>query len=316
LIDPFNTYIFRKRVNLGEEYQAILPEFREKYVPDVDARSEDTLLWKPSHLTDQEVEGFLTDIRKASKDEVDTLRSQLRSHSESRTGIITDDEEALLLLLNCRYDREEAIMRWKVFSKGPRVQDQHSMESWSEEELTQFEEGFKKHYKDFFMIHKEFLFSKSVSQIVSFYYKWKKTERHHDFIRSNIIEKRRRLHASDLIERYVEENDDEVEWTSSVTLPPTFDHYEGNSPVHHMNAHFIKSSSYGEGHSSEASSSVTTSDGSLILREDIGEKSQVPSFVIVNETSATNLGNPSLDSPSNNEKRNDIFSFHQDHVSG
>jgi len=48
---------------------------------------------------------------------------------------------------------------------------------WTEAECHAFERGIRKKGKNFYLIHKNFLPSRSVAEIVQFYYLWKKTER-------------------------------------------------------------------------------------------------------------------------------------------
>ncbi|CAI8034291.1 Mesoderm induction early response protein 1 [Geodia barretti] len=52
---------------------------------------------------------------------------------------------------------------------------------WSEEECSEFEEGLRVSGKDFFQLRK-MVPSRSVKELVEFYYIWKKSKRYEDFI--------------------------------------------------------------------------------------------------------------------------------------
>jgi hypothetical protein len=52
---------------------------------------------------------------------------------------------------------------------------------WSEEECGEFEEGLRVSGKDFFQLRK-MVPSRSVKELVEFYYIWKKSKRYEDFI--------------------------------------------------------------------------------------------------------------------------------------
>lgn len=174
--ESMETADWRRSIQVGEEYQAVVPEGLVKY-DDVPAyENEDKIVWDPSRLTDEEVEGYLSAVRAAEA-----------ANKVESSDYIPDNEQALLLLHQCGHKPEEAVRRRKMMS--PKPQEQPT--PWSEEECTHFEEGFKKHYKDFHAIHQEFLSSRSVAEIVQFYYKWKKTERHDEFVRNYRIEKKK-----------------------------------------------------------------------------------------------------------------------------
>ena len=53
-----------------------------------------------------------------------------------------------------------------------------TMTLWSEEECRAFELGLRLYGKDFHMIQQQKVRTRSVGELVQFYYLWKKTERH------------------------------------------------------------------------------------------------------------------------------------------
>lgn len=170
--DSVGTSDWRRSIQVGEDYQAVVPEGLCKY-DDVPAyQNEDKIVWDPSRLPDQEVEEYLTAVRESET---------------TNRDYIPDNEQALLLLHQCGHKPDEAVRRRKMMS--PKPQEQPT--PWSEEECSNFEEGFKKHYKDFQAIQHEVLSSRTVAEIVQFYYKWKKTERHDEFVRNYRIEKKK-----------------------------------------------------------------------------------------------------------------------------
>ena len=82
--------------------------------------------------------------------------------------------QALHLLLQCGYNHEEALRRRRMNAVPPA----ETMTLWSEEECRAFELGLRLYGKDFHMIQQQKVRTRSVGELVQFYYLWKKTERH------------------------------------------------------------------------------------------------------------------------------------------
>ncbi len=59
-----------------------------------------------------------------------------------------------------------------------------TMSLWSEEECKAFETGLRVYGKDFHSIQNQKVGTRSVGELVQFYYLWKKTERHDVFANS------------------------------------------------------------------------------------------------------------------------------------
>ena len=78
------------------------------------------------------------------------------------------------MLLQCGYNYEEALRRRGMNAVPPA----ETMTLWSEEECRAFELGLRLYGKDFHMIQQQKVRTRSVGELVQFYYLWKKTERH------------------------------------------------------------------------------------------------------------------------------------------
>jgi hypothetical protein len=66
-----------------------------------------------------------------------------------------------------------------------------TMSLWSEEECRAFELGLRLYGKDFHMIQSQKVRTRSVGELVQFYYLWKKTERHDVFANNTRLEKKK-----------------------------------------------------------------------------------------------------------------------------
>lgn len=81
---------------------------------------------------------------------------------------------------------------------------------WSEEECRNFESGMRVYGKDFYAIQQSKVRTRRVSELVQFYYLWKKTERHDIFANKTRLEKKKyNLHPglTDFMDRFVEEQE-------------------------------------------------------------------------------------------------------------
>jgi len=111
-----------------------------------------------------------------------------------------------LLLLQCGYNTEEALRRKRMNAVPPA----DTMSLWSEEECRAFETGLRVYGKDFHNIQNQKVGTRSVGELVQFYYLWKKTERHDVFANSFRIEKKKyTLHpgTTDYMERFIDEQE-------------------------------------------------------------------------------------------------------------
>ncbi|CAH8861578.1 unnamed protein product [Trichobilharzia szidati] len=106
-----------------------------------------------------------------------------------------DDEEALFLLMLCDYDVEEALQRQQLKAVQP-TEVPGYLESWSEADCTAFEKSFALYGKDFRQIRDTRLRHKTVSEVIHFYYLWKKTARHDAFARIYRRDKKKSSHPN------------------------------------------------------------------------------------------------------------------------
>lgn len=136
---------------------------------------------------------------------------------------LRDDEQSLFLLLQCGHNTEEALRRRRLTATLPTVMavavanqaDQSTgsdnrMSLWSEEECRNFESGLRVYGKDFHAIQQSKVRTRSVSELVQFYYLWKKTERHDIFANKARLEKKKyNLHPglTDYMDRFLEEQE-------------------------------------------------------------------------------------------------------------
>jgi len=180
-----------KAVSIGSEFQANIPEV----VLDVDIHSDDVsvdehLMWDPSGLSSQEVELYgerinqLTHSQDVSGSSVavssDSCATSVPSNSASNCCstnssmplCIRDNEQALYLLLQCKYNVSEALRRRQMEPITP----SDPLNEWTVEERSSFVNGLRLYGKDFHLIQRNKVRTKSVSELVQFYYQWKKTE--------------------------------------------------------------------------------------------------------------------------------------------
>ncbi|XP_059093233.1 mesoderm induction early response protein 1-like [Tigriopus californicus] len=191
-------YSWKKTIMIGPSFQASVPSDMSKYDDTLPYENEDKLLWDPKLLTRQEVEQYLS----RSQDSL----NQSGVASLPMGDHIRDDEQALHLLLQCGYNYEEALRRRRMNPLSPA----ETMSLWSEEECRAFELGLRLYGKDFHMIQQQKVRTRSVGELVQFYYLWKKTERHDVFANATRLEKKKyTLHpgTTDYMDRFIDEQE-------------------------------------------------------------------------------------------------------------
>ncbi|PIK39275.1 putative mesoderm induction early response protein 1-like [Apostichopus japonicus] len=161
---------WKKDINVGRDFQAAVPEGLSPYDDGPVYENEDALLWDPSKLEDGDVEDFLSQIQLPSHGPQDGNSIPSGTH-------VRDDEKALFILLQCGHSVDEALRRNRMQIVAPT--DELSL--WSEEECRNFESGLRTYGKNFYLIHRHKVRTRSVGELVHFYYLWKKTERHDAF---------------------------------------------------------------------------------------------------------------------------------------
>ncbi|XP_050403317.1 mesoderm induction early response protein 1 isoform X1 [Patella vulgata] len=193
---------WKKTIQVGGDYQVKVPEGLCKYGDAPAYENEDRLLWDPSKLDgdkDNIIETYLKEVQKENLATATGVNS-------IPTGVhIKDDEQALYLLLQCGHNMDEALRRRKMSA----VATSDPMSLWSEEECRNFENGIRTYGKNFYLIQQNKVRTRSVGELVQFYYLWKKTERHDAFANKTRLEKRKyALHpgVTDYMDRFLDDS--------------------------------------------------------------------------------------------------------------
>lgn len=192
--DDDDDYV-KKTIMVGAAYQATIPVGLSKYGDVLPYENEDKLVWEASQVSEPEVEDYLIRVKEIKSspnlpgqdDEIPSSSASVTSESDPGVGSSTvkDDEQALHLLVQCGYNFKEALRRRRLNA----VPLTGTMSIWSEEECRNFEEGIQKFGKDFRKIRQFQVRTRSIRELVQFYYLWKKTERRdQDFVDSDTID--------------------------------------------------------------------------------------------------------------------------------
>ncbi|XP_018325534.2 mesoderm induction early response protein 1-like isoform X2 [Agrilus planipennis] len=185
---------WRKTIMVGSDYQAQIPEGLCHYDDALPYENEDKLLWDPNSLSEEVVEDFLRRASSLNKPLI-PMGTQVR-----------DDEQALYLLQQCGQNVEEALRRIRINV----MPSSENMSLWSEEECKNFESGVRCFGKNFHLIQQNKVRTRSVGELVQFYYLWKKSERHDIFANKTRLEKKKyTLHPglTDFMDRFLEDQD-------------------------------------------------------------------------------------------------------------
>lgn len=177
---------WRRTIQVGSDYQAVITEGFKHY--DDKMVTEDRLLWKPSaSLNDANIDKFLFEYAKMCLSEEESNYGDFILPYGSH---IKDDEQALYLLMQARYNMKESL---KMHENGtePKAPISEQITPWTEDECRAFENGLRTFGKDFFQIKHHRVPTRSVGEVVTFYYFWKKTERHDSFVNKFRIEKKK-----------------------------------------------------------------------------------------------------------------------------
>ncbi|OCU02500.1 hypothetical protein XELAEV_18008264mg [Xenopus laevis] len=183
----------RKEIMLGPLHQAEIPLFQGKCLPDcIDYEHEDQLLWSPDVLPENKVKDFLREVSRAINEK------------DAGGVLLRDNEQALQELFKCQYNVTYALERYCNSWKA----SQDEIKPWTEEECSNFEHGLMVHGKDFHLIQKNEVKSRTVAECVAFYYMWKKSERYEYFAQRTKFGKKRYNHhpgVTDYMDRLVDE---------------------------------------------------------------------------------------------------------------
>ncbi|XP_076813253.1 uncharacterized protein LOC143459840 isoform X2 [Clavelina lepadiformis] len=192
---------WKKIPRVGDEYQVnSIPELKHQN-PDYDTAT-DQLVWDPERISEVKVESYLFKVGATNLPNADTLAIPTGLH-------IRDNEDALFLLAQCDNDVDEAIRKYQ-WRPLPLSSELHA---WSEEECQQFENGLSLYGKDFHSIHHNKVKTKSIGEVVKFYYIWKKTERYDNFnAKTRLGKKKDTLHPgiTDYMDKLLDETDHSV----------------------------------------------------------------------------------------------------------
>ncbi|CAN8003783.1 unnamed protein product, partial [Ixodes hexagonus] len=190
---------WKKTIQVGSDYQATIPVGLCKYDDAPAYENEDRLLWDPAKISDTDVEDYLSTAQEPSGNAVGYGSPPVGSHTRD------DEQQALYLLLQCGHNVEEALRRRRM---NPALPTEMSL--WSEEECRSFESGLRLYGKDFHLIQLHKVRTRSVAELVHFYYLWKKTERHDIFASKIRLEKKKyALHpgTTDYMDRFLDEQE-------------------------------------------------------------------------------------------------------------
>ncbi|CAL1536675.1 unnamed protein product [Lymnaea stagnalis] len=194
----------KKTIQVGSDFQAVIPSGLSAYGDAPAYENEDRLLWDPSKIKDEAaLNDYLCNVQREVDRKLHTVASIPRGKH------IRDDEQALFLLLQCDNNIEEAERRRKMQAVPPT----DVMSLWSEDECRNFEDGLRLYGKNFHEIHHNKVRTRSVFELVHFYYLWKKTERHDIFAAKTRAEKRKyslNPGVTDHMDRFLEEQEVEL----------------------------------------------------------------------------------------------------------
>ncbi|XP_064607494.1 mesoderm induction early response protein 1-like [Liolophura sinensis] len=189
---------WKKVIQVGSDYQAMVPDGLSRYGDAPAYENEDRLLWDPSKMENSMVEKYLGEFHAHNMQQAGGVNAIPQGTH------VRDDEQALYMLLQCGHNVEEAIRRRKMQAVPPT----DPMSLWSEEECRNFENGLRTYGKDFYLIQQNKVRTRSVGELVQFYYLWKKTERHDAFASKTRLEKRKYvLHpgVTDYMDRFLDD---------------------------------------------------------------------------------------------------------------
>ncbi|XP_077571512.1 mesoderm induction early response protein 3-like [Stigmatopora nigra] len=185
----------RKEIMVGSEYQAEVPLTISHYIDGEKAyEDDDELMWSPGALTENKVKSFLMDMISRTTDEKTT-------HDKLH---VQDNEQALLELVQCNYNTHEALEQYCSHLKSSKEKSP----PWSEEECKNFEHALQMYDKNFHLIQKHKVTTRTVAECVAFYYMWKKSERFDFFVQQNRFGKKKYSSypgVTDLMDRLVDE---------------------------------------------------------------------------------------------------------------
>nr|XP_015802921.2 mitotic deacetylase associated SANT domain protein a isoform X1 [Nothobranchius furzeri] len=167
LISDATPVCLEPRINIGQQYQAEIPDLQQLPSSQFDQHKAD-LVWLPSDASD---------FNPGARDSIEDLMNMACSSVLSGGG--TNQELVLHCLHECGGKILETLERLmlhdSVFPRGHHLEGYHysGSDSWSAEEKCYFNKGISAYRKDFFLVQK-LVRTKTVAQCVEFYYTYKK----------------------------------------------------------------------------------------------------------------------------------------------
>ncbi|XP_051542325.1 mesoderm induction early response protein 3a [Myxocyprinus asiaticus] len=204
--DGLNPEDSRKEIMVGSDYQAEIPTLACYNDHEKVYAEEDQLLWQPDMLPESKVKSFLQDA---------ALSVEGQMEADGPCSLVKDNEQALYELLKCNYNVQKALERYRSSEKS--LKDE--MLPWSEEECRNFEHALLLYEKNFHLIQKHKVNTRTVAECVAFYYMWKKSERFDFFVQQNRFGKKKFSSypgVTDLMDRLVDEAEGLVDGSASV----------------------------------------------------------------------------------------------------
>lgn len=155
------------RINIGQQYQAEIPDLQDQLSSQSDQHKAD-LLWLPVDNAN---------LKHGSQESLEDLMNMACSSVFRGGG--TNQELVLHCLHECGGDFLETLERLMfqdtIFPKGHVLENYHysGSDRWTAEEKRYFNKGISAYRKDFFLVQK-LVRTKTVAQCVEFYYTYKK----------------------------------------------------------------------------------------------------------------------------------------------
>ncbi|KAG7322554.1 hypothetical protein KOW79_013900 [Hemibagrus wyckioides] len=203
--DGLNAEDSRKEIMVGSQYQAEIPSLTRYSEHEKVYENEDQLLWQPDVLAESKVKEFLHEATFSCSD----------GAMRDRKGLVKDNEQALYELVKCNYNVHEALESYRSKEKSSKG----DMLPWTEEECRNFEHALLLYEKNFHLIQKHKVHTRTVAECVAFYYMWKKSERFDFFVQQNRFGKKKFSSypgVTDLMDRLVDEAEGLVDSSGSV----------------------------------------------------------------------------------------------------
>lgn len=183
---PLNSDYWKKEIRIGDDFQVPLPlpEAKEISVVDYKQPVDSQPLWKPDAVSPDVLKDFLKQIRTKQHDLEGTKLTPQSTRTPKCNGVF-DDEDALYALYKANYDVNQVLNNLPLEkANGPRIRGPEKWQKMSTDEVEEFEKAFRVYGKNFVKIHQK-MPTRSVGELIQFYYSWKKTERYDMFMAAN-----------------------------------------------------------------------------------------------------------------------------------